>query len=95
MAVVVPVRPMAERRVVQAFRDAGAVSMADAVSYSPPDAASERAFARLKGADVLRTNGQGKWWLEEERWDDRRSGRRTRTALALVALAAIAAAALR
>jgi len=69
--------------------------MADAIAYAPARAGRQRAFERLKGADVLRTDGQGRWWLDEERWNLRRSDRRTRVALALVAIAAVAAAALR
>lgn len=92
---VVPVRPIAERSVAEHFLEAGAVSMADAIAYAPVRPSRQRAFERLKGADVLRTDGKGKWWLDEEQWSSRRSGRRTRVALALVAIAAAAAAALR
>lgn len=92
---VVPVRPIAERKVAEHFLDAGAVSMADAIPYAPARPSRQRAFERLKGLDVLRTDGKGKWWLDEEQWRGRRSGRRTRVALALVAIAAAAATALR
>lgn len=92
---VVPVRPIAERKVAEHFLDAGAVSMADAIPYAPARPSRQRAFERLKGLDVLRTDGKGRWWLDEEQWRGRRSGRRTRVALALVAIAAAAAAALR
>jgi hypothetical protein len=91
----VPVRPIAERKVAEHFLDAGAVSMADAIPYAPARPSRQRAFERLKGLDILKTDGKGKWWLEEELWRGRRSGRRTRIALALVAIAAVAAAALR
>jgi hypothetical protein len=90
---VVPVRPLAERKVAAHFIDAGAVSMADAIAYAPTRLSHQRAFERLKGADVLKTNGQGKWWLDEERWQGRRSDRRTRAALALIAVGVAAAAA--
>lgn len=86
-----PVRPIAERRVAQAFLDAGAVSMADAIPFVPGTSARRRAFERLKGADVLRTDGHGKWWLDEERWQGRRSDRRTRVVLAMLAVAAAGA----
>jgi hypothetical protein len=89
--VAVPVRPIGERRVVQAFLDAGAVSMADAIPFAPKHGARQRAFERLKGADVLRTDGQGKWWLDEERWQGRRSGRRARAVTALLAVGIAAA----
>lgn len=88
---VVPVRPIAERKVAEHFLEAGAVSMADAIPYAPARPSRQRAFERLKGLDVLKTDGQGRWWLDEELW----RGRRTRVALALVAIAAAAAAALR
>ena len=87
----VPVRPLAERKVAAHFRNAGAVSMADAIPYAPATPSRRRAFERLKGADVLRTDGQGKWWLDEENWQDRRSDRRTRVVLAMLAVAAAGA----
>lgn len=83
-----PVRPLAERRVAAFFLDAGAVSMADAIPFLPGSPSRARAFERLKGADVLRTDGQGKWWLDEERWSSRRSDRRTRVVLTMLAVAA-------
>lgn len=88
---VVPVRPLAERTVAADFLDAGAVSMADAIPYAPARPSSRRAFERLKGADVLRTDGQGRWWLDEERWNGRRSDRRTRVVLTMLAVAAAGA----
>jgi hypothetical protein len=86
-----PVRPIAERRVVQHFLDAGAISMADAIAYDPGLPSRQRAFARLKGADVLKTDGQGRWYLDEERWGSRRSDRRTRVVLTMLAVAAAGA----
>ena len=86
-----PVRPIAERKVARHFLDAGATSMADAIPYAPARPSRDRAFERLKGADVLRTDGQGKWWLDEERWQGRRSGRRTKAIVALLAVGAAAA----
>ncbi|MBI1401587.1 MAG: hypothetical protein GC147_00040 [Porphyrobacter sp.] len=86
-----PVRPIAERRVVDHFLDEGATSMADAIAFAPTRPSRVRAFERLKGADVLRTDGKGKWWLDEARWDRRRSGRRTRVVLAMLAVAAAGA----
>ena len=88
---VVPVRPIAEREVAGHFLEAGAVSMADAIAYAPTRPSRQRAFERLKGADVLRTDGQGKWWLDEERWQGRRSDRRTRVVLTMLAVAAAGA----
>jgi hypothetical protein len=86
-----PVRPLAERKVAAHFLQAGAVSMADAIPYAPARPSRQRAFERLKGADVLRTDGKGRWWLDEERWQGRRSDRRTRVVLAMLAVAAAGA----
>jgi hypothetical protein len=86
-----PVRPIAERRVAQHFLDAGAVSLADAIPFVPGTPARQRAFERLKGADVLRTDGQGRWYLDEARWQGRRSDRRTRVVLTMLAVAAAGA----
>jgi len=86
-----PVRPFAERKVAAHFLEAGAVSMADAIPYAPARPSRQRAFERLKGADVLRTDGKGRWWLDEERWQDRRSDRRTRVIVAMLAVAAAGA----
>ena len=90
---VVPVRPIAERKVAEHFVDAGAVSMADAIPYAPSRPSRQRAFERLKGADILRTDGKGKWWLDEAAWGKRRSNRRTRAVWALLAVGVAAAAA--
>jgi hypothetical protein len=86
-----PARPIAERRVVQDFLSAGAISMADAIPYAPARPSHQRAFDRLKGADVLKTDGQGRWWLDEDKWQGRRSDRRTRAVLALLAVGVAAA----
>ncbi|WP_143738115.1 hypothetical protein [Erythrobacter donghaensis] len=86
-----PVRPLAERRVAADFLAAGAVSMADAIPYAPARPSRRRAFERLKGADVLRTDGQGRYWLDEERWHGRRSDRRTKAIVALLAVGVAAA----
>ena len=88
---IVPVRPLAERKVAAHFLEAGAVSMADAIPYAPARPSRQRAFERLKGADVLRTDGKGRWWLDEERWSGRRSDRRTKAVFALLAVGVAAA----
>lgn len=87
----VPIAVIAERKVAEHFIAAGATSMADAIPYSPGHPARRRAFERLKGRDVVRTDGQGKWWLDEERWASRRSDRRTRVVLTMLAVAAAGA----
>jgi hypothetical protein len=86
-----PVRPMAERRVVRHFFDVGAVSMADAIAFAPNGASRQHAFERLKGANVLKTDGQGRWYLDEQAWDRHRSDRRTRVVLTMLAVAAAGA----
>jgi hypothetical protein len=86
-----PIRPIGERRVAQQFLDAGAVSMADAIPFAPTRPSRRRAFDRLKGADVLKTDGQGRWYLDEAQWQRRRSNRRTRVVLSMLAVAAAGA----
>lgn len=90
---VVPVRAIAERRVAEHFVAAGAVSMADAIPFTSARPSRQRAFERLKGADILRTDGKGKWWLDEARWQDRRGSRLARAGMAMLVVAAAAAAA--
>jgi hypothetical protein len=65
--------------------------MADAIPYAPARPSRQRAIERLKGADVLKTDGQGRWWLDEERWQGRRSDRRTKAVFALLAVGVAAA----
>ena len=86
-----PVRPLAERKVAQHFLDAGATSMADAIAFAPARPSRQRAFDRLKGADILRTDGEGLWWLDEDAWQRHRSNRRTRVVLTMLAVAAAGA----
>jgi hypothetical protein len=86
-----PVRPIAERRVAEDFLAKGATGMADAMPYAPTRASRQRAFERLKGADVLRTDGKGRWWLDESQWKRHRSNRRTRVVLTMLAVAAAGA----
>ncbi len=87
----VPIAVIAERKVVAHFLDAGAISMADAIPYTPAHSAGRRAFVRLKGRDILRTDGQGRWWLDEEAWSQRRADRLTRAGLAMLAVGVAAA----
>jgi hypothetical protein len=90
---VVPVRAIAERKVAEHFVEAGAVSMADAIPFTSARPSRQRAFDRLKGEDILRTDGKGKWWLDEARWEERRGNRLARAGMAMLAVAAVAAAA--
>jgi hypothetical protein len=91
MTSIPPARPISERKVVAHLRNAGALSMADAVPYAPTRPSLQRAFERLKGADVLKTDGQGRWWVDEARWRSHRSDRRTRVVLTMLAVAAAGA----
>ncbi len=86
---VVPVRAIAERRIVEQFLDLDAVSAADAVAYEPKHPSRRRAFDRLKGADVIREAGRGRFYLDEANWDKRRGFRRSRIASAVVLAAAV------
>jgi hypothetical protein len=86
-----PVRPIAERKVAQHFILAHATSLADAIPFAPARASRQRAFERLKGADVLKTDGQGRWYLDEAQWQRYRSNRRTRVVLTMLAVAAAGA----
>lgn len=86
-----PVRPIAERRIAQHFLAAGAISMADAVPFAPTNLSRQRAFERLKGADVVKTDGRGRWYLDEQQWGKHRSDRRTRVVLTMLAVAAAGA----
>ncbi|GAB4484546.1 MAG: hypothetical protein OHK0018_16290 [Erythrobacter tepidarius] len=85
------VRVIAERKVAQHFIAAGATSIADAIGYTPTRLGHARAFERLKGADVLKTDGRGHWYLDEAQWQRRRSSRRARVVLTMLAVAAAGA----
>ncbi len=85
----VPVRAIAERRIVEHFQDVGAISAADAVAYDPRRPSRRRAFGRLKGLDILREAGRGRWYLDEAKWDEHRGFRRSRIAGAVVVAAAV------
>lgn len=87
----VPIAMIAEREVARHFIDAGATSMADAIPYSSAHPARRRAFERMKGRDIVRTDGQGRWWLDEHTWEDRRANRRGRALFALLAVGVAAA----
>jgi len=86
-----PVAPIAERKLAAQFLDQGATSLADAVPFAPSRPAQRRAFERLKGADVLKTDGLGRWYLDEAQWRRHRSNRRTRVILTMLAVAAAGA----
>ncbi|UIP05854.1 hypothetical protein LY632_09050 [Erythrobacter sp. SDW2] len=85
----VPVRAIEERRIAEHFLALDAVSAADAVEYDPKRPSRKRAFARLKGSDVIRPAGRDRWYLDEDRWDKRRGFRRSRIAGAVFLAAAV------
>lgn len=87
----VPIAVIAEHKVVAHFLDAGAISMADAIPFTSAHPARRRAFEGLKGRDILRTDGQGRWWLDEEAWSQHRADRLTRAGLAMPAVGVAAA----
>ena len=85
----VPVRAIAERRIVEHFLELDAVSAADAIEYDPKRPSRRRAFDRLKGSDVIRPAGRDRWFLDEDSWNRRRGFRRSRVAGAIVIAAAV------
>jgi hypothetical protein len=82
---------MSESKLASRFRNKGAVSLADAMPFVPTSTSEKRAFERLKGGDVLRTDGQDRWYLDESRWETHRAGRRNRAVLAMLTVGAAAA----
>lgn len=89
--VAVPIAVANERRIVRHFQAEGATSMADAIPFEAHFLPRRRAFDRLKGLDILRTDGRGRWWLDEAKWDERRGNRLARAGMAMLAVAAAAA----
>jgi hypothetical protein len=90
MVAAVPVRVVAERRVVRHFIHAGAVRPTLAVGYETGNFMRKRAFARLQDAGVLKA-AQGGWYLDEDAWRERRGARRKRAAIAVGIVAAVGA----
>ena len=89
MAVVPPVRVIAERRVTEHLRRYGAVSPERTMGYAPARWSHARALARLCDLGVVK-GADNALWLDETAWDDRRGKRRKRM-LGLLALAVISA----
>ena len=81
-----------EKRIVRAFRDAGATSADKAVSPADNGVHGRVAFKKLVGHAVLRESGDGRFYLDEQKWQDLRSLRRQLVLiiLLLVAIAALA-----
>jgi hypothetical protein len=86
-----PVHLIAEQKVAQHFRDRGATSVADAIGYDPELPLDQRAFKRLEKQKILKSDGQGKWWLDEDHRPVRRSDRRKGVLLTVLAAGAAAA----
>ena len=79
-----------ERRIVDAFRRAGAVDPRAAVTPSTIGVAERFAFRKLRQHAVLRQAGPGAFYLDEPSWEALRSMRR-RLALMLLLLMLVAA----
>ena len=79
-----------ERRIVDAFRRAGAVDPRAAVIPSTIGVAERFAFRKLRQHAVLREAGPGAFYLDEPSWEALRSMRR-RLALMLMLLMLVAA----
>ena len=82
-----------EKRIVRAFRDAGATSADKAVSSADVGVHGRVAFKKLVGHAVLRESGDGRFYLDEQKWQDLCSLRH-RMVLIILLLVAIAALAL-
>ncbi len=72
-----------EKRIVAAFRQAGANSMAAAIAPAAIGVSEGRAFRNLREHAVLRETGTGLVYLDEPSWQALRA---TRRLIALVAL---------
>ena len=80
-----------EKRIVRAFREAGATSAGKAVAPQDIGVHGRVAFKKLVGHAVLRESGNGRYYLDEQKWEYLRSLRRR---LVLIVLLLIAVAAL-
>ncbi len=86
---VIPAAAVAERRVADHFRKAGATSPAAAIAFEPTRMVRARALGRLKHASVV-LPAAGGWYLDEQVWSERRNARRKRAAI-VAGIAAIVA----
>ncbi|MGH8213140.1 MAG: hypothetical protein ACREPP_07945 [Rhodanobacteraceae bacterium] len=82
-----------EKRIVAAFRQAGATSADKAVTPEAIGAHGRVAFKKLVGHAVLRECGNGRFYLDEQKWEDLRSLRH-RLVLIILLLVAVAGLAL-
>ncbi len=68
---------------------ANAVSAESAVTYEPGRNIRQRQFDRMRDAEVIRTAGEGRYWIDVPRYDQWSRGRRKRIGIALGAIAVI------
>ena len=61
-----------EKRIVAAFRAAGATSAEKAVVPQDIGVNGRVAFKKLVGHDILREAGDGRFYLDEQKWKDLR-----------------------
>lgn len=61
-----------EKRIVRAFREAGATSADKAVAPADIGVHGRVAFKRLVEHSVLREAGDGRFYLDEQKWEDLR-----------------------
>ncbi len=82
-----------ERRVVESFRDAGAVSPKDARTTQDVGVAENIGFRRLRDHEVIRETNPGFYYLDEAVWEAVRRTRRRMivTLLVIVLIASIGA----
>ncbi len=85
--IVIPAAAVAERRVADHFRKAGATGPATAISFEPTRMARARALDRLKHDNIV-LPASGGWYLDERAWSERRNARRKRVAV-IVGIAAV------
>jgi len=80
-----------QKKIVRAFREAGATSAERAASAASLAVHEGVAFKILRGHEVLREAGDGRLYLDESAWEALRA-RRLRIALAIVGTFLVAAA---
>ena len=78
-----------EKRIVAAFRQAGATSIDKAVTPAAIGVHGRVAFEKLVGHAVLRESGNGRFYLDEDRWENLRSLRH-RLAFGILLLVTVA-----
>lgn len=82
-----------EKRIVRAFREAGATSVDKAVAPADISVHGRVAFKRLVKHAVLRQSDNGRFYLDEQKWEELRRLRH-RLVLILLLLVVVAALAL-